>query len=372
VIPARPQGGCEPISEGCGDLSREQERSQAEQDNAERLREAIHALRTNHVSVLGHVNWRGFWDHSKQVTQMFRDAKPLRAETREQLWAEVSQLRDEMKHRQDNEYQARQTVSERRKAMVTERIEEAELTIRSAADVPYLRRADEELGEAMEMMKGGWRHLNDTLQEVISDMFLDDGKMLRDDNQYCWERWKSAKDNYDHRLQELRQRNLEQAQGLATEAWNAASVGDPYEALETIKAAQSELRGLSLPGDCAHLVWDRLNDAWAKATARIDRLNEEKQQRHEEWQRKQEEWRERMHDHITRWENEIDRGEEVIRRLEGQIDDLHDKLADAWSDDYISNIEGWIREKEDVIADIRRTNHERQEKIDDVRGKLNP
>ena len=78
-----------------------------------------------------------------------------------------------------------------------------------------------------------------------------------------------------------------------------------------------------------------------------------------------------MHDHISRWEADINRGEDFVRRLEGQIDDLHDKLPNAWSDDYVSNIEGWIREKEHIITDVQRRNQETQEKIDDVRRKLN-
>ncbi len=78
-----------------------QERSRQSQANAERLHGEIRSLRAQHSSVLGGVNFKEFWEHSKAITELFKTLKPLHPSDRERLWAEVTGIRDEMRSRQN-------------------------------------------------------------------------------------------------------------------------------------------------------------------------------------------------------------------------------------------------------------------------------
>ena len=85
---------------------------------------------------------------------------------------------------------------------------------------------------------------------------------------------------------------------------------------------------------------------------------------------KNEAWRERMEEHIDRWRALIDKNEEVIERLRGQIEHCEDIRADARTDDFADEVQGWIDEKERKIDDIEATNSELWRKISEVEAKL--
>ena len=103
---------------------------------------------------------------------------------------------------------------------------------------------------------------------------------------------------------------------------------------------------------------DQLDDLWAQYKAErqrtLDAFYKEKRQRHEEW-------RERTLANIRKNQERQSRLEDVLGHKRGHLDSLHDRLADAWSDDYRSRVEGWIAEEEAAISDIER-------KIDEIKG----
>jgi hypothetical protein len=356
------------------DQDREQHHKACRQ-NAQRIESEIDSLSSGHKGLLGDMDYKAFFTHAKQISEMFKATRPLFRGDRERLWARFSGLCDETRGRQQSERNRRKEISRRRRESVEEKIAHAELVIRSSPDVEYLRGADRDLEDALAMMKGGWGYIKDGFSQAGTELFAamtnDDGKLIPEDHEICWRRWQEARKSYRLRLQDLRQANYEHAHRQAVAAYNLACSGDPYEAVETIKTTRAGLKGLSMAKDSAAIIQRMLDDAWQKATSRIEQNKAERQRKHEEWQRKQNEWRERQADHIERWQAEIDRGEDVIDDLRRQIDHLHDKLQDAWSDDYISNMEGWIREKEDKIRDIQLSNEERRDKIADVRRRLN-
>jgi Skp family chaperone for outer membrane proteins len=340
------------------------ERARQSQANAERLHDEIRSLRTQHSGVLGGVNFKEFWEHSKAVTEMFKTLKPLHPSDRERLWAEVTEIRDEMRSRQSAEREGRERVSQERRSAIMDRVHEAHHTIAGASDLDYLRRADDLLKEAQQMMKGGWNHLGGGFETAITEMFSNDGRLTKEDREFCWEHIQEQWEALKYKKEELRERDYEHGQRLAGDALNAAHYSDPYEALETIKQAQREVKGLRMGKDRSEIVWNHLQEAWDRAIARIEQHKDEKRRKHEEWA-------DRMHANISRWEALIEKNEGVIERLEQQIAHCEDLLADARSDDFAAEVQGWINEKQDKMHDIMATNRELEDRIRDVQEKLN-
>ncbi|MGH7928267.1 MAG: hypothetical protein ACREQV_10775 [Candidatus Binatia bacterium] len=56
--------------------------------------------------------------------------------------------------------------------------------------------------------------------------------------------------------------------------------------------------------------------------------------------------------------------------LEGQINDLESKMANAWNDNFVNQCRGWINEKHRKIADIETTIRELDRRIRDIRQKI--
>ena len=340
------------------------------QRNAQTLSEAIHGLRMPNSDFLGKiVRYKEFWEQCSHVSDLFKALKPLPQDDRERLWSEFNRMRDEVRSQQNQERDARRSVSAQRRVIVQDCIREAGHAIGGAPDLDYLQRADDLLARALEMMKGGYDWANVQTQ-IFAVLTFDDGKMTREDHQACWEQWQKAKDALRARKLEIRQLNYEQAHREASAALSAAHYSDPYEALGTIKQAQASVKGLSMPRERGDEIWRTLQDAWDTATGRIEALKEEKVRKHEEWQRKQDEWRERQEGHIERWEELIEKNEGVVARIEQQIDHCQDILADAKTDDFAATVQGWIDEKQDKIRDILETNSELADRIRDVRRKL--
>jgi predicted small metal-binding protein len=85
---------------------------------------------------------------------------------------------------------------------------------------------------------------------------------------------------------------------------------------------------------------------------------------------KREEWVERNREHLNRWHAQIDKSEDMIEKLKAQIEHCEDLKADARSDDFADQVQGWIEEKERIIADIQSRIDELWKKIRDVEERL--
>ena len=58
-----------------------------------------------------HRNTRAFWNHAKQISDLFRSLKPLTREDREELWSEFRTICDDVKEKQESEWQNRKIKS---------------------------------------------------------------------------------------------------------------------------------------------------------------------------------------------------------------------------------------------------------------------
>jgi len=79
--------------------------------NAKAIESAIQSLNS------GHWDWfkrqyKKFWEHTRVVSGMFKNLKPLRREDRERLWAEFNSICEEVKRKQNSDSENRKFMSE--------------------------------------------------------------------------------------------------------------------------------------------------------------------------------------------------------------------------------------------------------------------
>ena len=379
--------------------------------------------------------YRDFWDHTKNIVEMFKTLKPLLREDRERLWTEYSDICKTVKH----EMESRREEAKSNASRIEHEIENLRynyldsnaplLTTRyhyrefwsHAKEVSEMFKSLKLLREDRERLWTSYRSIcedvkrkqeeerqessrnREIIESLITDAYhqaegsgskaeLDKSKSMqseilklmkerrvfREDREHCWKYWKEVNEKIYWRRHELQESNFLHIKEDAGRCLNTAYYGDPYEASREIKEVQTNLHGLYMNRDQRHEIHDILGDAWDKATSRIGEIKEEKGRKHEEWlqrqeerKRKYEEWRERMESNMQRWENNIEKAEDYVSRLEEQIDRLEDEAANARTDEYADRVREWIEEKQQKIEDVREQIREWESKMDDVRGKLN-
>ena len=89
-----------------------------------------------------------------------------------------------------------------------------------------------------------------------------------------------------------------------------------------------------------------------------------------ERQRKHDKWVERIEANIEKLEARRERLTEIIAHKEGHLDELHDKLNDAWNDDYRDRVSGWIDEEEAKLDDLRSQLGDVENWLEEARNKL--
>jgi vacuolar-type H+-ATPase subunit H len=110
-----------------------------------------------------------------------------------------------------------------------------------------------------------------------------------------------------------------------------------------------------------------LEDAW-------EEYKREREEVFEEYKRDREERRrnfvDRIQSQIEDLEARRDRLTEVLSHKESHLSDLHDKLSDAWSDDFRERVSGWIDEEESAIEKIQDKLNKIEDWILEARHKL--
>lgn len=225
-----------------------------------------------------------------------------------------------------------------------------------------IARAKELLYEALDWMKNGWGGFSVTT-EMLQSLTSNEGRMLKEDRDACWEQWLEAKQRIEVQKESLWTVDFSRLSDEASAVCSEARGGDPYEALRLVKQIQSELKLTQMRGSQRQVVKDLLNTAWDLAIARIDASREEKR-------RKREEWLSRCEDNIQRWTDLIHKNEGIISRLEGQISDLESQISGSSSESFADRARGWIEEKYQKISDIGASNTELERKISDVKSRM--
>jgi hypothetical protein len=320
--------------------------------NAERIESEIEALESRLRETTASMG--SFWNHVKEINEHLKSLRPLLAEDRKRLRAQLDGVCADAKERQaenKKNWENRKSVSANKRSLVESKIREAYFQAKGGSSAPDLAKAGELLKTALEWMKVGWSGFTPTTQLFA----LDDGKMTKTDHDACWERWKEANEMLQSRRQELGENNFSHFRGEAEDAIGIADY-DPKRAKEKVQVIQKAMHGTIMTGDQFSEIHRLLDKAWGRAS---DKQGE-----------KHDEWLQRQRGFIERKRELIRQMEETIERIEGEIDHCRDLIASARTDDFESSVRESIERKYDVIADKRRFVAELEGQIRDIESKL--
>ena len=327
--------------------------------NSDRLDQEISALESRRDGQ----QYRDFWSYAKQISELFKSLQPLRREDRERLWGRFSTLCSSTKEQQAVTSEKRKMGSREKRAIIEGKIHDAYYAAKGSSSGEELSRARSLLAEALAWMKNGWAGFNMQTEFVQEAVFGNEGRLLREDREACWERWKEVNDAIQSRRQELYYLNYTQLREEAGDALHEASCGNPHEALSKVKSTQAHLKITEMSRPNRQAIRELLDSAWNTAIARIEEQRAEKTRKHTQWLSSCDE-------RIERWTALIDKNEGVIARLEDQISHLEDMASSARTDDFADKVRGWIEEKYEKIRDIRQTNSDLEQKISSLKVRM--
>jgi hypothetical protein len=338
-----------------------QHKSDRAQQNASRIENSLDDLELLLNNLTG-PHWGKFWGEVKQVNELFRTTKPIDPEARERLWQRLGSICEEAKGRQSGEQNRLERLSAMKRDLIEGRLRSIEAEIGAIRTMDQYRSCKQRLAKIPQLMKTGWVEFSITM-DVFKGFAGDEGRLTNEDREALWNRYVELRSALKYRLGDVQKANYEHMKSVAYGAKSQAEHGDPYEAINTIKTLQLEVKNYPMNNDQYQTVKGILEQTWRAASSRIE-------ERKRQGERSRKEWQERMNEKIDRLSGLIDKNEAVIDRLQSQISDLESQIASAWTDDFADRAQGWIEEKYDKIRDIESTNRDLHAKIRDIEEKL--
>ncbi len=123
--------------------------------------------------------------------------------------------------------------------------------------------------------------------------------------------------------------------------------------------------------------WERLREARGEAREARERAREAKERgrqarerERELGRRRHEEWRARMEARIDRLNSVIEGGEAYIARLRAEIEDLEDKIRNAWNEQWADRAQERVEEKEEKIREAEKRNRDIEKEIEEIKRQL--
>jgi len=245
----------------------------------------------------GKPNWKAIWNQIRITGQSFKGSRFPTKEEHQNAWDKFQKLVSNVKAQQaesQKEWEKKKDESERLKDMIVSRANAAR---------PY----DSGLADVILTIATGGANL---LLNAIMGPFDEEKQMLMSCSKRLQEGWRLLRDNKD--------KMLGKDKGIAFEALN-----------ETKELLDSR--------------WDRYKSERQRAW---DKYQRERFERRHNWEHK-------IESNISALEERREKLNAVLVHKERHLDELHDKLREAWSDDFRSRVSDWISEEESSISDIR-------------------
>ena len=317
---------------------------------AEHIEREIESLRSGHRDLYER-RYREFFQHAKQISELFKESRAVPHLDRRRLWELFSSLCENVRRDEERDKESRAGESRVKRGPIESNIREAHSWGKAARSISELRNGEELLAKAAEQMKDGWGGFTWTTELTT----LTQGRLTKADRDELWAQWRAAKQEIRARREYLSNLNYEHMRDLA-EGCLSLTHADPREAKKKVQEAQAEMKQHPLEKEQYSEIRHMLDRAWATAS-------ETAKQKHDEW-------RERMERHVEHWMELTEKNEEIIRRLEGQIEECEALEATAKTDEFAQRVRGWVEEKLDKIRDIRESIRELEDKIESVKKKL--
>jgi hypothetical protein len=252
-------------------------------NNALRIRDEVQSLDIGHWRI-PHVqrNYADFWRHAKEISNLFKELKPLRRKDREELWSKFSSTCDELKASQNKTSFNRQSKSEDYRNDIRSEISAAKVNDFFGFDSPDI----EEMKRLSRVLKGAReklsRYKNEMIAEHKRECYEDIQEVQRQHD--AW--WEDLKGHRAQKHQEYLDRvraNLDK---------NREKLIKATSALESCKYSADDLRG-------------KINDSY-----------------NDDWETKARGW-------LAELEEKIEDIEGSIERLEGWIAEDEEKLGEV-------------------------------------------
>ena len=339
-----------------------------EKANADALEQQIEAL-SLHGSASPELQDGEFWARAKEISSIFKTLRPLQKTDQDRLWARFSRICEEMKVTQEQEREYRRDQSSQKRNQIEAKIEEVHSLATSAEDVDGLSKAKGSLDELLAWLRNDQSSAEVTeaadtsAESSSSDEASNEVRLLREDRQACWVKWREVNDIIQRRRQEMWDSNYHELKTEAAEALKISCDGNPYDGLAAVREIQENMRAAQMSKSQREEIRQLLNDAWEKSMVRVNEVSEERKIKHQEWL-------DRMEGHLERWTDLMRKNEDVIARLEDQIHHLEEEANNARTDEYAERVQGWIGEKRQKIKDIQETNRGLEEKINSVKDRI--
>jgi len=245
----------------------------------------------------GKPDWKAIWNQIRVTGQSFKGSRFPSKEEHESAWDKFQNLINEVKAKQaesQKDWERKKDESARLREMILSQARSAR---------PY----DSGLSDVILTIVTGGVNL---LLDAIMGPFDEEKRMLQSCGEQLQKGWSMLRDN--------KERMLGKDKGIAFEALNKTK--------------------------------ELLDRRWGVYKAQRQRAWDEYQR---ERASKRRDWEQRIESNIRSLEERREKLNNVLAHKERHLDDLYDKLREAWSDDFRSRVSGWISEEESSIADIK-------------------
>jgi hypothetical protein len=258
--------------------------------NAKTIASEIRDLST--IEVTSPDTFERYKNKSQRILDLFKNLKPILKEDRDNLWENFQQISNEHRRKQEERKKNRDYASSRKKEVVISTIREAKNY--ASGDLDSLRKAEDLLKTANERMRSGW---SDGFSAIEGFFHTSDGKMKKEDLEYCWQQWNEAKEKINFRRKEIFSNNYHNIKDDLNPISDLAVYGNPFEAIKRIKETRGKVFSHPMSKESKESLLHSLDEWWRKAQERIQEKKKENERKQKEWEerkaekeKKQKEW----------------------------------------------------------------------------------
>lgn len=199
------------------------------------------------------------------------------------------------------------------------------------------------------------------LCDEIKDSFKNVRFPTKDERQVEWERFNNIRSearNYKKRQYEELESHSSSHRSYIMQRLSSCGPNDLWglspEDANSMKELGAELKDIGrylskYKSEMTHNdkqdCFEEINEVREAHNLWWEHYKEEKDKRHEEYLY-------RVRSRIEDNREKLRRANDAADRTRSHIDDLHDKISDAWNDDFRDRAEGWLSEAEDKLNNI--------------------
>ncbi len=326
-----------------------------EKSNIEIIEERLEELSFK-LTAAPDFQYKEFWDKAQEIPALIESLIPLPPNDKERFLQIHANLCNEMKRKQQREWQDRKGKSIQDRQYVEKKIDQAYTLATSAPeDIHKLTSAQGLLKEALALLKGNGGNAS---AEGGGNLVL-----LREDRQACWEKWHQTNELIHNSRLAIWSSSFEQIEPQAKAALEEANDGNPQQALEKIKRTQQYLKGLSLNKTQREQIKGMLNSAWDTAIYKVNEIRDEKRHKYEEMMS-------RIEGQFKELTGQFQQNEDTMAKLQAEVEQFKEAIQSIRAREYGDKLREEIAKKREKIKELVVVNRQLEGKIENAKSKL--